>query len=282
MMEYLAPAKINLGLWIHGKREDGFHELSTIFQEIPLYDKILISESVQTKFVCLDFPSQDNLCLKAWKLLESEQNCSLPAHIELNKKIPEKAGLGGASSDATHTLHALNQYHKLGLSDEDLIKVAAKLGSDTAFFVRGGCQAGEGRGEHLRPLSTQLQSFLLLAIPSFGCSTAEIFHNLKDRFSPRNNQVGELEGALEIGKLAEIEKKLTNDLTAPALEVVPQLKYFMDTCQRTFRKQFVLSGSGSSCFALFDTPCNKPATFEGRYLGLFDLAGKKIVWEMRS
>ena len=277
---YHPPAKINLGLWILGRRKDGYHELETIFHEIPLYDELIIEESSTSDFYCQDFPSDDNLCVVAWRALEAKVGRPLPAKITLNKKIPSCAGLGGASSDASYTLIALNELHHLQLSDEDLECLAGSIGSDTAFFVKGGCQIGRGRGEILEECDISLQCSLLLAVPSFGCSTSSVFSCVSGPFSSKKDQYKCLKHALQTGKLSEVTCCMYNDLTLPAQKSAPRLIDFMTALSQQYQCPSFLSGSGSSCFILMDKPVQRPPHFNGRYLALFDMSQNKCLWEL--
>jgi 4-diphosphocytidyl-2-C-methyl-D-erythritol kinase len=160
--------------------------------------------------------------------------------------------------------------------------LAALFGSDTAFFIEAGCQLGEGRGEELRPLEISLNCKLLLAVPDFGCSTPAVFKALDSKFSDKKNQIKDLEMALKTGKLSEIRPKISNDLKSAAQKTVPELENFMNLISSQFDLPCHLSGSGSSCFVLSETELEKPETFEGRYLALFDMHKQQILWEIRS
>jgi len=274
------PAKINLSLWVHGRRDDGFHELSTVFQEIPICDFLVAESSNQHEFICDAFPGNDNLCTIAWKNLEKHVKKSLPAKITLTKHIPAAAGLGGASSDATYTLKALNQLHHLNLSNETLKRIAATFGSDTAFFVEGGCQVGYGRGEKLHDFTATFNGHLLLAVPHCEISTPPVFKALKSPFSPEKNQVKDLERALKTGTLSVIRAKINNDLTPAAQSIETELKKFMDHISHSYNTTIFLSGSGSSCYAIDDKPFEAHPSFEGRYLGCFNLKNNSTLWEI--
>lgn len=274
------PAKINLGLWVHGKRNDGFHELTTVFQEIPLYDELEISPHDSKKFVCEAFPGQDNLCLKAWQRLENYCGHSLNASVTLKKKIPAAAGLGGASADASYLLLGLNQLHQLNLSNAELKCIASEFGSDTAFFIEGGCQAAKGRGENLSPLSCSYENYLILAVPHMKCSTPAVFKALTPPYSEQKNQIKVLETALKTGKLSNISDQIHNDLMPAAQSITEELESCMKQLEQQFNTSFFLSGSGSSCFALSETAPASPLTFDGRYLGVLDLKNNNTVWEI--
>ena len=153
-METLAFAKLNLTLEVLGRREDGFHEVRTILQTIDLADRIEVVPAQALRVEC-DDPSlsgQANLVWRAAETLAQHANIQPQAHIRIQKQIPTGMGLGGGSSDAAATLVALNQIWDLGMTTEELAKVAAGLGSDVAFFLWGGTALAQGRGEQIAPL----------------------------------------------------------------------------------------------------------------------------------
>ena len=150
-------AKINLGLRVLRKRTDGFHELETVFYPVPLSDILEIVPSregrLSFKLYGMELAGNpmDNLCVRAARLLMEEYEIP-PVEIYLHKRIPAGAGLGGGSADAAFTLRALNELFALGLNDETLATLAARLGSDTAFFIYNRPMLGVGRGEILSPV----------------------------------------------------------------------------------------------------------------------------------
>jgi 4-diphosphocytidyl-2-C-methyl-D-erythritol kinase len=167
MLTVHASAKINLTLEVLGKRADGYHEIATVFQEIDLTDTLYFEEHQKLVLEC-DLPalqSDDNMVLKAARLLQNETGSQRGALISIRKGIPVASGLGGGSSDAAATLLALNELWGLGLSLEQLLPMAAGLGSDTAFFLYGGTALGEGRGERITPLPPYPTSKMVLFRP---------------------------------------------------------------------------------------------------------------------
>ncbi len=154
-----APAKINLFLEILGKRDDGFHEIETIMQEIDLVDKLQfeeIEEGVRLECSNRNVPvNEDNLVCKAAMLIQNECGIKKGVSISLEKNIPVGAGLGGGSSDAATTLKALNLLWDIGLNDEELMTFAGKLGSDIPFFIKGKTALCCGRGEKITPVESK-------------------------------------------------------------------------------------------------------------------------------
>jgi 4-diphosphocytidyl-2-C-methyl-D-erythritol kinase len=168
MITAYAYAKINITFEVLGRRQDGYHDIATILQEIDLKDTIKFDLASSLNIECdqRELMSSDNLVLKAASLLKKEVGYKGGAKISLRKGIPLATGLGGGSSDAGATLLALNKLWKLKLSTESLVKLAAALGSDIPYFIYGGTALAEGRGERITRLPTLPQSWVVLLRPS--------------------------------------------------------------------------------------------------------------------
>ena len=172
---YLAPAKINLSLEVLNRRPDGFHEVMTVMQTIGLADKIYIKPAADLQFDCNqpELVVEDNLVWRAALLMhelcgEEQQR---GADLYLEKVIPIKAGLGGGSSDAATTMMALNQLWEMNLDDDRLVELAAQLGSDVPFFIKGGTALAEGRGERLETLPASHLPGWCCSFPRSNCPT---------------------------------------------------------------------------------------------------------------
>ncbi|MBI4312125.1 MAG: 4-(cytidine 5'-diphospho)-2-C-methyl-D-erythritol kinase [Chloroflexi bacterium] len=154
-MKAHAPAKINLCLEVLGKRPDGYHEIASVLHTLDLADELSFSPAEMLRLRCSPpvGPDEDNLVVRAARLLQEAAGCDNGAAIALTKRIPVAAGLGGGSSDAAATLRALNGLWGLRLSREALAELASRLGSDAPFFLEGGCALAEGKGERLTPLA---------------------------------------------------------------------------------------------------------------------------------
>ena len=167
MVSLSAPAKINLTLEVTGRRSDGYHEMRSILQSIDLCDTISLQIAQGIELVC-DAPelvSTENLVVRATRLIQEMTGCPKGVRIELKKHIPLAAGLGGGSSDAAATLLGLNELWGLSLSAEELVEVASRVSSDTAFFVYGGTALVEGRGERVRQLPSLIPVWTIVAMP---------------------------------------------------------------------------------------------------------------------
>jgi len=173
-----APAKINRFLHVTGRRSDGYHTLQTLFQFIDLQDDLRFSARGDSEFVLHDAPAalatEDNLILRAARLMQRVSGAPLGADIYLTKRIPVGGGLGGGSSNAATTLVALNRLWNLGFPIDELADLGATLGADVPVFVRGTAAWGEGIGERLSPV-TLAESWLVLAMPAVTVPTAAVF-----------------------------------------------------------------------------------------------------------
>ena len=249
-----APAKINLFLEILGKRDDGYHEIETIMQEIDLADNLQFEETQEgVELECNDenIPlNQDNLVCKAANLILKECGIKKGVLINLEKNIPVGAGLGGGSSDAAATLKALNLLWKVGLNDGELIEFAAKLGSDIPFFIKGKTSLCSGRGEKISPVEVKSKIDYLIFFPRVHISTETIYKNLKIDLTKKRKDVSFFLDALKHSEVADIGKLLFNRLeevifaTYPDLLQVKRSLEIFDFCGLS------ISGSGSAFFGL--------------------------------
>ncbi len=178
----IAPAKINLFLEVLGPRGDGFHEVETVLQAVSLFDLVRVTLAERFAFACSDptLPAgEDNLAVRALRAYERAVGRSVPVRIDLEKRIPAGAGLGGASSDAAAVLRALDRLEDDLLGGEALLDLGAGLGSDVPFFLLGSPAAlGRGRGEVLTPIDPGAPRPVLLIVPRLSISTAEAYRLL--------------------------------------------------------------------------------------------------------
>ncbi|MCF7886343.1 MAG: 4-(cytidine 5'-diphospho)-2-C-methyl-D-erythritol kinase [Candidatus Marinimicrobia bacterium] len=184
-------AKVNLALRITGKREDGYHTISTLFQEVDLHDEIIFEEAEQFSFSTAhpELPdNKNNLCVKAYFKMREFTNSKRNCKIYLDKNIPVGAGLGGGSSNAATVIKYLNEFWDLQFPDQKLQKIARTIGADVPFFIRGGTQIGEGIGDILHPIKLKPDFKILCLIPEFNISTQWAYKkfsltNKKDKFN---------------------------------------------------------------------------------------------------
>ncbi len=247
----LAPAKINLFLQVLGRRTDNYHELVTVFQTISLHDEVELepcSHGIQLICDASDLPAgSENLAYRAAALLLPRTAGGVV--IRLKKTIPWQAGLGGGSSDAAAVLRGLNGLWELGMSSSELAELAAQLGSDVPFFVYGGTAVGTGRGELIQPLHLSISLHLLVVKPPFGLSTPAVFRSYRPLLAEAPS-VDEFLQALNSGDQTLIGKLLHNDLEAAAFELRPELAQLKEKLLQNGALGCLLSGSGSSLFAI--------------------------------
>jgi 4-diphosphocytidyl-2-C-methyl-D-erythritol kinase len=258
-ISFKTPAKVNLGLHIFGKREDGFHELETLFQMVNWCDEIKIEFlSHGLELVCnqLDIPTDEgNLVIKAARILQTRypERCK-GARIHLNKNIPHGAGLGGGSGNAAGVLLGLNFLWGLKLKREDLVSVASELGSDVPFFLFSPCAIGRGRGEILESVKNSIRFYVLMVYPGFTVPTASVYGNLKLKLTKRENNISLLKNFLLQSKFAQLGATWFNDLELVVFKEHPGLSVIKKEMLTLGAKGALLSGSGSTVFGIFDNP----------------------------
>jgi len=258
-IKFKTPAKINLGLHIHGKREDGFHELETIFQMVSLYDDVeleLLSSGIKLECDTPGVPTDDtNLVCKAALLLrQSYQVEGKGVSIRLKKKIPFGAGLGGGSGNAAGVLMGLNRLWDLNIKREKLLTLAAELGSDVPFFLTSPCALGMGRGEQLKVLKPCAKFQVLLVFPGFPVATSWVYQNLKLKLTKRENNISILRKNLSLSDITSLGSRLYNDLEPVVIQRFPEIQVVKDELGAWGALGVLLSGSGSTVFGIFDDP----------------------------
>ena len=258
-LKFKTPAKVNLGLHVHGKREDGFHELETIFQMVSLFDDVeleLLSSGIKLECDMLGIPTDDtNLACKAALLLrKSYQVEGKGVSIRLKKKIPFGAGLGGGSGNAAGVLMGLNRLWDLNIDREKLFTLAAELGSDVPFFLTSPCALGKGRGERLTVLESCSKFQVLLVFPGFPIATSWVYQNLRLKLTKRPNNISILRKNLSLSNITSLGSQLYNDLESVVIQKFPEVKVVKDELWAWGALGVLLSGSGSTVFGIFDDP----------------------------
>lgn len=249
-----AHAKVNLYLGVLGVREDGYHELETLFQAITLFDELVIQESSgKSTFEVSGHPrleTDDNLVLRAQRWIESQIRERLPVSIRLTKNIPEAAGLGGGSSDAAAALLGIRDLFDLELTDDDLSRGALSLGADVPFFLNGGTAVGEGIGERLTPVTLPYAYSLILINPGFPVSTPLVFREfskgLTDR--PRKGKLWKL-----LGLHHGLEDLMHNDLQSTCERLYPEVEEARKVLGSLGLRKTLMTGSGPTIFGPSDT-----------------------------
>ena len=265
--------KINLGLNILSKREDGFHDLETVFFPVPLYDvlEILPSPDNITRFVVtgiLPGKPEDNLCMKAFNLLKKDYLKLPEINMHLHKAIPPGAGLGGGSADAASTLQLLNKKFNLTIPDKKMAEYALQLGSDCPFFLVNKPCLATSRGEVLEPVNLFLSGYKILLInPGIHINTGDSFKHIKPAV-PGKKIKEIIQQPLETWKA-----ELVNDFEKPVFKNYPQLKKIKESLYKSGAVYAAMSGTGSTVYGIFkkDSIINYP--FEPAYFyKLFDVA----------
>lgn len=260
-----SPCKVNLLLNILGKRADGFHELETVMQPVNLCDELTFERGGSgIQLTCSDknLPiDSGNLVFRAAKAFLDLHLLRAGVRIHLEKRIPVAAGLGGGSSNAAVTLLGMNEIFGSPLPIESLARIAESLGSDVPFFLQPQPALATGRGEKIRPL----QPFraldgcaFLLVHPGFGIATAWAYKELArfpQALSGEGGRAAKLISLLESGDLRKASTEFQNSLEAPALEKYPWLAVLQDFLRQNGATAALMSGSGSTTFALAQDLC---------------------------
>ena len=248
-------AKINISLDVVRKREDGYHELDSIMLPIELHDSIII-ETLQRSgdnFVTVDDFSNGlihyNLATTAINSMAAKYGFSTKFRIYIHKVIPMQAGLGGGSSNAAFTMKAVNEMLKLGATDEELIELATPLGADIPFFIPCIPSRCRGIGEKLEPIEIKNNYYVLLVKPSAGCSTKEVF-KIADSTEYKHPNIENVLKALKEGDDDLLAESIGNSLEEAATSLVPEIKQIKQTLLDRGLKIVLMSGSGSTVFAL--------------------------------
>lgn len=263
--------KINIGLYITGKRPDGYHDLETVFFPVPLYDVLELIDAPQTGITVVgqDIPGlpQNNIIIKAWNLLKADFPALPPVHFYLLKNIPAGAGLGAGSANGAYALMALDDKFELGLTQQQIMGYALQLGSDCPFFILNKPSLAKGRGEVFSDLGTNLANYKIVIVnPGIHISTPWAFGQIKPRPAAAN-----LPTAI-VQPVTEWKKLIHNDFEAVVFEAHPEIKEIKESLYDAGAIFSLMSGSGSTVFGLFEK--NKNIIYAGRnnyFLKIIDL-----------
>ncbi len=247
-----APAKINLYLEVLRKRDDGFHEIESLIQAVDLYDEIHLEKSNKIELVCSDssLPNdKGNLAFRAAKALQDF--FPFPGvKIELLKKIPMGAGLGGGSSDAAFVLRGICQLFGLRPSISEISEIGASIGSDVPFFLSTGQSLIKGRGEIIEPIALPLDYEIVIVSPPLAISTATAYANAKIDLT--KERIGPLlKSRIDFADLLQLAKYFRNDLEEVALAKNPELTQLKRSLLGSGAFYSSMTGSGSSFFGLY-------------------------------
>lgn len=262
-MEQLSFSKINIGLAILGKRDDGYHNIDTVFQSIYLGDSLYYAKhhSVVFSGMAPDLPpymqnmmayDETNLAMKALRAVQAYTGCKEGAAIHLMKRVPPAAGLGGGSADAAAMLLGLNKFWDLRLTEAELMDMANKLGSDVPFLMRGGTARGTGRGEVLEYLPTGEPHWLLVVKPELSVSTADAYARFNGQSQVTSATIDHVIEAVKEGQIREAMERSGNTFEELLFPIHPELatikQFFIDRGYTT-----IMTGSGPTMIVYLPT-----------------------------
>ena len=257
MNEYLmkAYAKINLGLDVIGKLENGYHEVKMVMQTVGIYDELLLEKTEEGILLTTDSESltsgQDNLVWKAARLMKEHYGISQGLRIHLKKNIPIAAGMAGGSTDAAAVMKGINRMFDLGCTLKELMELGVAIGADVPYCVMGGTALAEGIGEKLTALSPAPDCYVLVAKPDISVSTKYVYEHLDLGKIQSHPDIDGMVEAIEEGSLQGILDRMENVLeqvTVPAYPVIGEIKNQMKELGAV---NSLMSGSGPTVFGIF-------------------------------
>jgi 4-diphosphocytidyl-2-C-methyl-D-erythritol kinase len=256
-----APAKINVGLRVVGKRADGYHLLDTVMVPVSLYDEIYITKSIRKGRSCTakltvtcDNPAvpsdEGNIVFRAADLIIKENSINEPVAIHIVKRIPIGAGLGGGSSDAAATLIAMNSLFRLNYSMGRLKKRGYSLGADVPFFIGRMPARARGIGERLTPIKSLPWNWAIIVYPGFPVATSWVYRNFQAKLTKPMANISIIS---PLKKSLGQRRLLVNDLETVTLARYPRIKFLKEELNAEGAAGALMSGSGSAVFGLFDS-----------------------------
>jgi 4-diphosphocytidyl-2-C-methyl-D-erythritol kinase len=257
-----APAKINLHLGVGAPREDGYHPLVTVYQAVGLYDDVTARASADWR-LGLQLPdwmerndvplNGENIVDRAADLLAAHHGVERIGEVHIAKEIPVAGGMAGGSADAAAALVALDRLWQVRTSDDDLLELAAQLGSDVPFALLGGTALGTGRGELVTPVNDACTWWWVVVPSEVGLSTPDVYRHFDRMFPDAPAEpvpADALLGAIAAGDAWALADALHNDLEAPAVDLRPELGRLIETGESAGALRGMVSGSGPTCVFL--------------------------------
>lgn len=274
-----APAKVNLTLDVKGKRSDGYHELETVMHQVNLLDIIIISQAaggIQIKSNSSLIPTnEENLAYQAAEMILGEYAHKEGVEIYIEKNIPVGAGLAGGSTDAAAVILGINQLYDLGLEEEELLEMAASIGSDVAFCLAGGSKLARGRGEILSKLPQRMIPYIILVKPDFQLSTAEVYRELDLTQVEEFPDNAAFLAAWEAYDIINIARNMRNVLETVSIRKYPEIAAIKAELIETGALNALMSGSGPSVMGIFmeeEQALKAREKFQTRYQEVFLLS----------
>lgn len=255
-----AYAKINLGLDVLRKREDGYHEVKMIMQSISLADTLVLRHCpgggillrADTEAGTSGIPmDESNLVYRAVQMLKEEFGIREGIEAVLTKRIPVAAGMAGGSTDAAAALKGMNQLFSLGLSEKELQDRGVKLGADIPYCIMGGTALSEGIGERLTPLKPLPACYILIAKPPVSVSTAFVYGNLRVNELSKHPDIDGMTEAIQRQDLQGVISRMENVLETVTIPAYPEIAAIKDVMLDHGAEQSLMSGSGPTVFGIF-------------------------------
>ena len=250
-----AMAKVNLGLDVLRRRENGYHDVKMVMQTVNLYDTLTLSkidEGIVITTNTGELPlNEDNLIYKAAKLLLEYVDKKAGVSIHLDKRIPIAAGMAGGSTDAASTLLGINELYNLDLTKEELAEVGVKIGADVPYCIYGGTYLSEGIGEVLTKLPDAPDCYVVIAKPGIGVSTKYVYENLHIETVEKHPDIDGMIDAIKTGSLDGVTEKMENVLETVTIKRYPEIETMKKCLLENGAENALMSGSGPTVFGIF-------------------------------
>lgn len=259
-MKFFAPGKLNLGIRVLDKLNNGYHSIDTIMQSVNVYDELEF-EKINSGIEIIsqdEIELKENLIYKAYMAMREYTGIDLPIRVKVTKHIPMAAGMAGGTSDGAFTMRALNELYNLKLSKEEMAKIGVKIGADFPFTIHTGTYRAKGIGEKLKNLPTPELKFVAVN-PGFPISTREVYENLK--LKPKDKDMDQLEKAIITLNYKDISKYMKNDMEDYVLNKYEVLKEIKKELQ-SFGGIALLSGTGATVFGIFENEDERLKAYE--------------------
>lgn len=257
-IELKALGKINLGLDILGRRDNGYHDVRMVMQTVYLYDRVFLEKTredriqIETNISYLPV-NENNIAYKAADLLKKEFHMEGGIRIRLEKHIPVAAGMAGGSSDAAAVLFGMNRLFGLGLSEEELKERGVKLGADVPYCIMRGTVLAEGIGEILTPLPPMPKCYILIAKPPLSASTKTVYEKIDRQGIESHPDIDGILSGLSGGDINKVAASMGNVLEQVMLKEYPVLQTIKDVMIKAGALNAMMSGSGPTVFGVFDS-----------------------------
>lgn len=262
-----AYAKINLGLDVIRRREDGYHEVKMIMQTIGLYDVLTFTRKKESGITVTtnktELPGdKNNLIYKVADLLMETYSIKEGIQIDLIKNIPMAAGMAGGSTDAAAVFHGMNEIFDLKVTNEEMEKLAVTIGADVPYCLYGGCALSEGIGEILTQLSAVPECYILIAKPDISVSTKFVYENLHADQLTRHPDIDGMKEAIFKNNLTEVTKRMENVLETVTVKKYPLIQDIKCCMKEQGALNSLMSGSGPTVFGIFETKKKAQTAYE--------------------